>query len=624
MANTSPAPPFKVRALFDYNSPHDDDLNFPANETITVTEEEDADWYFGEYHEKSTGELKQGIFPRNFVERIVVELPPRPARSGGGRKKVQEEPPPEPAGDAREESQVPSAPPAPVVVPAALPSPATSPIATTKPVGGSEPPPRREEPKVVPPPIPASPPPVPKPAPVFAPKQSVPPVVEKAAPSSSKPPPPEKPSSFKDRLALFNKGSAAPIAPFNPHKPSTSFIKKPFVPPPPSKNAYVPPPIQHTPKPRRDEDSNYIRPEPEEPPARASMDQERDRAEERPQMGLKDRIALLQTQKLDPTGLGGGKPKKPPKPKRNDSERTLEEGKATHAPSEDVGDERVSHDSTRPVLSEEPETASRHKKSIDLIQDDPTQGESSAGDADVSSVSGYTGEETVTSRGRPSTSSHREDKSDDGDDEGANDDTPDNPDSDEEEIDPELAKKIALRDRIAKMSGGMGMHGMFGPPMGVPMGGPPMPTQKKKKSASNPKPQKEADESLRSWNDGDESENKGSSDYAQAPPVALPFATPRVRSPPAIEQSEPGDGDGEPARGTAGAGTEVSMDHPKDEAVDMRDTMSQSPQQITQPHPQGPRPMPGSPVLEKKSSQVPPPPVPRGESSCSLVDDSVF
>jgi hypothetical protein len=455
---------------------------------------------------------------------------------------------------------------------------------------------------------------MPKATPVFPPKQSAAPAVEKAAPASSKPPPPEKPASFKDRLALFNKGSAAPIAPFNPHKPPVNFIKKPFVPPPPSKNAYVPPPIQHTPKPRRDEDSNYSRQEPEEPQMRGTTEQGRNKEDERPKMGLKDRIALLQTQKLDPTGLGGGKPKRPPKPKRNESERTMEDDQVIHTPSEDVAHGRKSHDSTGPAEVEEPESTSRPKRSTDFTREDLAMEGSSAGDADISSASGYTGEETITSRGRPPTSSHREDKSDDGDDEGANDDTPDNPDSDEEDIDSEMARKMAIRERIAKMSGGMGMHGMFGPPMGMPMGGPPPPPPQKKGTSSS-KPSKEDDDSLRrSSNDGDESENKGSSDYAQAPPVALPFALPnRIQSPPAVELESESE-DEKPAKDSAGTGRRVSEEYTKDE-VDIEDINPQPPQ--VQPHPQGPRPMPGSPILEKRNSQISPSSIPQGGCSCA-------
>ena len=40
---------FKVKAIYDYASPHDDDLSFALGQIITVTEEEDADWYVGEY-----------------------------------------------------------------------------------------------------------------------------------------------------------------------------------------------------------------------------------------------------------------------------------------------------------------------------------------------------------------------------------------------------------------------------------------------------------------------------------------------------------------------------------------------------------------------------------------------
>ncbi|PWW74305.1 hypothetical protein C7212DRAFT_359026 [Tuber magnatum] len=586
MANTS-APPFKVKALFDYNSPHDDDLNFSANEVITVTEEEDADWYYGEYHDKSTAELRQGIFPRNFVERIVVEPPPRPTRSGGGRKKPVEEHQPEPPVEYQDDT-----PRSHVTSPTAAPKASETQTAI-----------RQEKPDAA---QSASPPPVADLAPAFkaAPKQALVPAVEKLAPSSSKPPPPEKPSSFKDRLALFNKGSAAPIAPFNPHKPPVNFIKKPFVPPPPSKHAYVPPPIQNIPKPRRDEDSNYSRPDPEEALARGSMEQEREKEDEGPKMTLRDRMALLQNQQLDPTGLGW-KNKRPPKPKRNESERTLEDDQS-HAAPEDSSHEHKSHDSTGPQVTEGEglEVASSPKKSVDISREDTAMEESSAGDADISSASGYTGEETVTTRGRPPTSSHREDKSDDGDDEGANDDTPDNPDSDDEEIDPEVARKMAIRERIAKMSGGMGMHGMFG---GMPMGGPPPPPKKKKSSSTSGPPREEGESLRRSSNDGDESENKGSSDYTQAPPVALPFALPRVQSPPAAEQQRSDSEAEEPAEDISGTKKRISEEHSWGEVVDVEDTKPQKGQQAIPPHPQGPRPMPGSPILEKRHSQISPP-----------------
>ncbi|KAK5013320.1 assembly of actin patch protein, partial [Cryomyces antarcticus] len=51
----------------------------------------------------------------------------------------------------------------------------------------------------------------------------------------------------------------------------------------------------------------------------------------------------------------------------------------------------------------------------------------------------------------------------------------------EDEMDAEARRKLELRERMAKMSGGMGMAGMFGPPGGMPMPG--MPQKKTKPSA---------------------------------------------------------------------------------------------------------------------------------------------
>src|SRR5271170_7733926 len=51
----------------------------------------------------------------------------------------------------------------------------------------------------------------------------------------------EKPSSFRDRIAAFNKTIDAPLAPRALPKP-TSFVRKPFIPPPPSKESYYAPP----------------------------------------------------------------------------------------------------------------------------------------------------------------------------------------------------------------------------------------------------------------------------------------------------------------------------------------------------------------------------------------------
>ncbi|KAF8533244.1 hypothetical protein BDD12DRAFT_899815 [Trichophaea hybrida] len=554
----SPDPPFRVKALFDYTSPHEDDLNFPADTTITVTAIEDEDWYCGEYHDKASGEKKEGIFPKNFVERIVVEVPARPTRST--RKKTIDEPPAEfsPTSPAVESTPPPQSPP-----PVEKPNPIQQ---ETRP--SAPPPPLVEEPKPVPKPIETSRSPHPKTA-----AATKPPLSPEKPVSSGKPPPPDKPSSssFKDRLALFNKGGAAPVTPFNPLKPRTDFVKKPFVPPPPSKNAYIPPAISHAPKLKRDEETRPP-PPPVEPAVKASTELERDPEENKPKQSLKERIAMLQTQQLDPHSLPGGKPKPRPKPKRGPSgESELHSGEgdalsplsATEKSPEDARLEKG-------LEGEEPEVPARAKRSVDIRREEIPDDLSVGGSTDISSASIGPREARLRQAAVPT---HQ---SDFGDDEGAN-DTPDVPDSDdeeeEEEIDPEIQRKIALRERMMKMSGGMGMHGMFGPPMGMPMGGG-VPVKKKSMGGRSTAGDEERY--------GEEREER-SPDISRAPVSVLPFVMPRVQSLPAVEK-EPEDDD--EAR-HAPAGRKVSEDLPANEVVDVEDM---KPTHSEKPH--GPRPMP--------------------------------
>ena len=102
---------FRVRAVYDYDSPHDDDLSFANGQIITVTEEEDADWYVGEYTDDS-GTKHDGLFPRNFVEKYEPAPPPRPNRAP--------RPKPEPAAPQR--PQRPPHPTSPPPPPPTLPS----------------------------------------------------------------------------------------------------------------------------------------------------------------------------------------------------------------------------------------------------------------------------------------------------------------------------------------------------------------------------------------------------------------------------------------------------------------------------------------------------------------------
>jgi hypothetical protein len=56
----------EVKAKYDYNSGHEDDLSFTAGQIITILEEVDDEWYSGEYHD-GQGKRHRGMFPRNFV-----------------------------------------------------------------------------------------------------------------------------------------------------------------------------------------------------------------------------------------------------------------------------------------------------------------------------------------------------------------------------------------------------------------------------------------------------------------------------------------------------------------------------------------------------------------------------
>ncbi|KAJ4352740.1 assembly of actin patch protein [Neurospora sp. IMI 360204] len=135
---------FKVKAIFEYASPHEDDLNFPANQIITVTDEEDADWYGGEYVDDA-GVKHEGIFSRNFVERYEPQAPP-----------AQQDQPKEPEQVASPEPEH-----APEPVRSPSPTPATF-AAPPVPVPAAEPP----APKPAPPAqASAPPPPVPQPLP---------------------------------------------------------------------------------------------------------------------------------------------------------------------------------------------------------------------------------------------------------------------------------------------------------------------------------------------------------------------------------------------------------------------------------------------------------------------------
>ncbi|TKW55477.1 Myosin tail region-interacting protein MTI1 [Colletotrichum tanaceti] len=494
--------PFRVKALFEYSSPHDDDLQFPAGVVITVTDEEDADWYSGEYVDDA-GSKHQGIFPRNFVEKIEPQAPPRPTRT-------------RPKKDPELTSPVSDAP---APVPQFHPRPVQEPHRDVEPTEPKAPAalPASPEPPVAPEPEPAkAPEPIHDPTPVASapaskssepPASTSPPIAKSSTAPAAKPGPPPKPSSnaFKDRIAAFNKASAAPIAPFKPSglAQGSYHIKKPFVAPPPSRNAYVPPPSQAPVAKvyRRDEDPEILEREAEnqESAERAAMapgGTAGDESEDTPKpTSLKERIALLQRQQQEQAQRHADaaakkeKTKRPPPKKRTDSQEA----------SEDVGTAASASAADAPVATPEidaDETAGRSSVDSPRVPPAPRR-KSSRGpaveayhdgnEADMSGAGDTEGPEDLTERDdsdaaprpvpRPQVASPVEQRREDEQSEEAAEDAEE---EDDDDIDPEVRRKEELRARMAKMSGGMGMHGMFG----IPMGAPAIP--KKKKTADRP------------------------------------------------------------------------------------------------------------------------------------------
>ncbi|KAI2637010.1 hypothetical protein GGS26DRAFT_588560 [Hypomontagnella submonticulosa] len=604
------AVPFKVRAIYEYTSGHEDDLPFSVGQIITVTDEEDDDWYGGEYVD-DLGVKQEGIFPRNFVEKYEPTAPPRPARA---RRK-------EPEPTASSPPLPPSGPPEPL--PVEEPADIQSEVI-------------HDEPHVASPPIPApeprSPPapvaPVAKPpdqAPILAPVPIEPKIPEPGSPHVTAPPPPkapvqapgparadpavsEKPSSFRDRIAAFNKPAAPPVAPFKPSglgSGSSGFIKKPFVAPPPSRNAYVPPPrdVPTTKVYRRDEDPEIKAKEAESfenaekaglLPAGPSEGQ----AEDQPKpTSLKERIALLQRQQAEAAQRHAEAAAKKEKPKRPPKKRTeSEEG----PPAEEVAD-------TPPPLERKDTAEIASKKSIDEPrpprQSLPPRRKSSAAptendgnEADMSGAGDTTeGQEDLTER-EDSDEKSRPHRRAAPEPEVLEEEEEEEEEQAEDDVDPEIRRKEELRARMAKMSGGMGMHGMFGPPSMMPMGGPAA-----KKPKASPPVERRSSEVV----------DESSSPRMAVPPVPTMMALPGMGKPKQQEEEvaesdhdEPGGQDTTPVVSAQPTG---SASEPLSKA------------------PGAPPPVPGgrpAPPPVPSDSRPPPPPPPAGMTSPSQGSES--
>ena len=474
-------PPFRVKALYDYSSKEEDDLKFPNGQIILVTDEEDADWYYGEY-EDSAGDKQEGLFPKNFVKAYEPDMPPRPTRLGRSRKDN------EVPAQASEEARAPAA-----EEPVAVPAPVPIENATMPEQGFEEPEPPASQ---------ASKPeafsaPGQRPAPPAAPKPGPPPAAEK--PTSG---------SFRDRINAFNKSTAPPPAPNKPSSLGVSggsgFVKKAFVAPPPSKNAYVPPPREPPPQ------KVYRREEDPEIAAQASYDMENAVQVNQPQVAasaeaeadqpkptsLKDRIALLQKQQMEQAARQAEASQKKEKPKRPMKKHV--ESQEPSADAEDGGEgehleemNRVetagsrSTEASRDALS----SGARHAKTPKSQEATPVASPTAVASRDIISDpndadhSGTRdteeGEDLSTGRddndeiprnktlNPPHIPSQAPLREEDIGDEEDNADEDDVEEQEDEDMDPEVKRRMEIRERMAKMSGGMGMAGMFGPPGGM-------------------------------------------------------------------------------------------------------------------------------------------------------------
>ena len=481
--------PFQVKALYDYNSQEEDDLTFKYNQIITVTDEEDADWYYGEY-EDETSSKQEGLFPKNFVKPFEPEPPPRPQRVSRSKKEN------EPSAFNKDQDAANLGPKSisssheggsaalqaetgisdllqSKGLESALPAQSQEHYEDTMPIG-----------------------------------QPTSKVSKLSSPTTPKPAPPvvnEKPTSnaFRDRINAFNKPAAPPVAPGKPGGPGGStgsnFVKKPFVAPPPSRNAYIPPPREPPPQrfygreerefPSQASDAGNIVSGPQSPNA---LPTEVEENQPKP-TSLKDRIALLQKQQMEQAARHAEAGQRKEKAKR--TKKSLESEEALIEEDDGEGEvlEKVGSSETagkrsmegprgrRKSYEETPTGSPTIAPSRDVLSDGNDADQSGAADTEDGEESSTGRDDTEGRTARhpfsgPRTSKHLpQSPSQKVATESLTQHHKEEKDEDEGAVDPEMKRRIEIRERMAKMSGGMGMAGMFSPPSGLP---PKAPTKK--------------------------------------------------------------------------------------------------------------------------------------------------
>ncbi|KAJ3570441.1 hypothetical protein NPX13_g5729 [Xylaria arbuscula] len=409
-----------------------------------------------------------------------------------------------------------------------------------------------------------------------------------------------KPSSnsFKDRIAAFNKPAAPPIAPFKPSglgSGSSGFIKKPFVAPPPSRHAYVPPPRDAPAAKvyRREEDPEITgvrrdsgdNTEKATPISTLPGNSELQNEDQPKPTSLKERIALLQKQQAEAAQAAAKKekPVRPPKKRlESNGQQDISTAQITEGPpplgrkdSVDVASKKSmdeSHSARQSFNISRAPTGSIENN--ETSGDRPEAGDITESQADRTGHEDDVGKPIPVSHETPApveqaTGEEEEEEEDD-------------------EVDPEVRRKEELRARMAKMSGGMGMAGMFGPPgmMGMPV--------------KKPKPSIPVERRPSGLSEGP------SSPRAAAPPVPTMMALPGMALPGMAKPKEPREPE------------EVLEPEPKQEppeesapAISVNDTVSPEPEESrsTAPPPV-PEARPAPPPIPTESRPPPPPPPP--------------
>ncbi|KAK5721673.1 hypothetical protein LTR15_006264 [Elasticomyces elasticus] len=487
------APPFKVKAIYEYASEHDDDLKFPIGQVINVTELEGDDWYVGEFTD-SNGAKQEGLFPSNFVEKYEPAVPTRPTRAARPKSVVQA---PAPAAaqqdDGREQEQE-EVPPLPVM---SKPQPPPVEVPATS---------RREEEvtstrSTVSQPVQsarAEPPPAPKPTPAE-------PAERSSTPVKGAPPVAPKSNAFKDKIAAFNRPEASPVAPIQPGARGgggrNDYIKKPFVAPPPKRDAYIPmaQKVEPVHKPYIREEDPEIRRTQEQDHAAAEAagltgetTQEAEEEDAPKPISLKERIANLQREQeatrarhVEPATQKERKPvaKKssesserpaiPPQKDEGEDEDTELERVPTQRQSLDVNRERPRVPSAQRQPAETPMSPVPSVPEHEILsggeEADHEMTEDDTGTVGPNDHVQHRQEQALPRA--PTAPVHEADVGDE-------EDTNEEPGEEEEEMDEEEARKQRLRERMARLAGGQQGGGPFNP-----FGMPPVSAPAKKRPA---------------------------------------------------------------------------------------------------------------------------------------------